>query len=731
LTLGFLRSSRSGLVVVCVASALAIPGVAFAHHGPPPPDGHLPGAQQNVNLVGELELTGKFGDVVPGQIADLAVHKNHAYLNSWDEESCTRGGTYIADISDPTSPKEIGFLPAAPGYYHGEGAHVVSIDTPQFDGDLLAVNDEACSNDATRPGDVPVTAGGFDLYDVSDPANPQLIVQNAGDRSPESSLVQDPAELANSYHSVFVWQDGPRAFLVASDNTELSDVDIYDITDPADPEFIADIDLLATFPQIQDELAHGSLVLNHDMIVKQVGPEMRMLVSYWDAGYVQLDVDDPADPEYITDTNFDDPDPLTGFDPPEGNAHQAEYSFDNNQFLAADEDFSAFRLTSEITDGPFAGDSFDSAVSDAEPIAQGSSIAGDTRFVGNACTPPLAPPTAGVTIGVAERGTCNFQVKIDNLEDAGYDLGVIFNSSFSGSGNACESLVNMLVDPASTDMPAIFVSRTDGLKILGVFDENTYQCTGAAAETPGDTDAPAAPAEGSAIELASEFDGWGYAHLYDAETSEELDAFAIPESLDPAHATGSGDLSIHEFAADPDENLAYSSYYSGGIRVFQFGASGIEQTGVFIDDEGSNFWGIEQYTTPAGRRLIAGSDRDFGLQIFCYTGPSTAPASAAPCPTKGQPDPYGETDPPETTIDKKPKKKTGSRRAKFKFSSDEPGSTFECKLDRKDFKSCTSPYNKKVGRGKHTFRVRAIDAAGNVDPTPAKYKWTVKRKRKG
>ena len=67
-----------------------------------------------------------------------------------------------------------------------------------------------------------------------------------------------------------------------------------------------------------------------------------------------------------------------------------------------------------------------------------------------------------------------------------------------------------------------------------------------------------------------QFDGWGYAHLYDAETSEELDAFAIPESLDARFAAGFGDLSIHEFATDPTENLAYVSYYSGGIRVLRF-----------------------------------------------------------------------------------------------------------------------------------------------------------------
>ncbi|MDO9497185.1 MAG: hypothetical protein Q7J48_15875, partial [Nocardioides sp.] len=34
----------------------------------------------------------------------------------------------------------------------------------------------------------------------------------------------------------------------------------------------------------------------------------------------------------------------------------------------------------------------------------------------------------------------------------------------------------------------------------------------------------------------------------------------------------------------------------------------------------------------------------------------------------------------------------------------------------------------KVRPGTHKFRVRAIDAAGNVDPTPAVWKWRVKRR---
>jgi Bacterial Ig-like domain len=95
----------------------------------------------------------------------------------------------------------------------------------------------------------------------------------------------------------------------------------------------------------------------------------------------------------------------------------------------------------------------------------------------------------------------------------------------------------------------------------------------------------------------------------------------------------------------------------------------------------------------------------------------TVDTTSLPSPT--------DTDSPETTIDKGPKKKSHKRKAKFRFSSDEPGSSFECKLDRKPFKACDSPFKKKVKPRKHKFRVRAIDQAGNVDATPAKKKFKV------
>ena len=89
-----------------------------------------------------------------------------------------------------------------------------------------------------------------------------------------------------------------------------------------------------------------------------------------------------------------------------------------------------------------------------------------------------------------------------------------------------------------------------------------------------------------------------------------------------------------------------------------------------------------------------------------------------------------DTSPPDTTLIK-PLKKTKDTTPTFKFSSSEAGSTFECKVDKGAFAACSSPFTlKKLKKGKHTLEVRATDAAGNPDPSPAQASFKVKRKKK-
>ena len=68
-----------------------------------------------------------------------------------------------------------------------------------------------------------------------------------------------------------------------------------------------------------------------------------------------------------------------------------------------------------------------------------------------------------------------------------------------------------------------------------------------------------------------------------------------------------------------------------------------------------------------------------------------------------------------------------SRRPTFRFSANEDGAAFTCKVDRKPATECRAPYTlPRLKNGDHKFQVRGIDLAQNVDPTAAKRKFTVR-----
>jgi hypothetical protein len=84
-----------------------------------------------------------------------------------------------------------------------------------------------------------------------------------------------------------------------------------------------------------------------------------------------------------------------------------------------------------------------------------------------------------------------------------------------------------------------------------------------------------------------------------------------------------------------------------------------------------------------------------------------------------------DTTAPETTLASAPKSGTTATTATLTFSASENGS-FECRLDGAPFALCVSPKGYTgLREGDHRFEVRAIDAAGNADATPALHAWKI------
>ncbi len=580
--------------------------------------GHLPPSSRNVELVGKLRVS----DAAPDRIADVASLGDFAYLAAYFRPACRNGGVYVIDISNPRAPTEAGFIPTSPGSYVGEGVQVLHLDTAQFRGDLLVHNNEPCASSAP---------GGMSLWDVTNPRSPRPLARHAGDPG--------VAQPANAIHSVFAWQQGERAFAVQVDDYETGDVDIFEITDPTKPVQIAEVGV-NDWPEARNAFESQSWGLgafpdsfHHDVQVRNVDGNWRMLLSYWDAGYIVLDVNDPASPRFIADSDFPDPDPRTGVGPPEGNAHYAEWDRTGKLVLAADEDFSPEAPHGKITTGAFAGRPFDPRpVGDTRQVERDDPLVGPTYFAGRACTPAEIPraPSADA-IAVIERGgeaSCTFQAKVTNVEGAGYQGGIIFNRALVGGEDPANSSsvgpceVSFHPSPAASNRPFLFVTRSAGFKILGIPGYDASDC---GTSEPG---LPSPGAQGQRVEVRKVFDGWGYMRLLDANTLDEIDSYAIPEAVEEHHARGSGDLTIHETAADPTHDVAYLSWYNAGFRVAAFDGGDLREVGHYIDIGGNDFWGVQVHVTPDCERLVLASDRDYGLYIFRYLGVP----SQAPCP---------------------------------------------------------------------------------------------------
>jgi hypothetical protein len=381
-----------------------------------------------------------------------------------------------------------------------------------------------------------------------------------------------------------------------------------DITDPRNPVMVNDtLDLVELFGVDQATPDNLTSIFSHDMMVYKHGRRYVMTMSYWDGGYVLLDVTNPAAGQVslITESDYaqlDEERLARGQQiSPEGNAHQNELSPDHRYMLATDEDFNPYRTLGTIESGPYSGQTYGlSSGSDTPPVTPANPISGPVTFVGDAC----AALPAGDGTALVERGTCAFQVKLDNIVAAGYDAGIVFNNAAG-----CDGLVNMLADG---DIPFVFTGRTAGLKLLGATD------------TSCETATPAAGTAVAATTVRAVFDGWGYVRLFRTDIPQsgtgsirQVDTYAIPESQDERYATGFGDLSVHEVAMDPRQGLAYLSYYSGGLRVVSYGRHGIKEVGRFIDKGGNNFWGVETIRRH-GQTYVLASDRDFGLYVFKF-----------------------------------------------------------------------------------------------------------------
>ncbi|SDJ40215.1 hypothetical protein [Natronorubrum texcoconense] len=160
---------------------------------------------------------------------DVYVHDEIAYLAHWN------AGTYLIDVSDPTDPEYVSRvsdtdLEESLALEDSEAQmglpgndHYSAVDDT---GDLLAVGREAWATG----GDEPDGPGGIDLYDVSDPANPDSLASIDAPSADDASYYGEEWTTAHNFELredrlYSSWYQGG--------------VKIHDVSDPAEPEELA------------------------------------------------------------------------------------------------------------------------------------------------------------------------------------------------------------------------------------------------------------------------------------------------------------------------------------------------------------------------------------------------------------------------------------------------------------------------------------------------------------
>jgi hypothetical protein len=607
-------------------------------HGPS--TGHLPGSSENVELLSAQKLTSHEGDISDVSALQTADGRWFAYLGDWGAH-CNTGGVHVVDITDPANPVRAGFLNSGGFGYVTEGVQALHLETSAFAGDVLVISNEWC-NVSGNPKNMP---GGITIWDITEPTEPKQLVRGFGD-------LDVHGDRANESHSAIAWNAGDNAYAAAIDNEELEDVDLFDITDPRNPVLLAETRL----PGVHVD-GYGQEKTSHDFDVLQFPDgSWHLMVSDWDAGWIDVDVTDPSNPTIVGDFDYAECDQVVQTAcPPEGNAHQGEWNSDGSLFVGTDEDFSPFRVPITVLDGPLAGQLVDAGeFGFTKQVATfpDEMVNGPMVFGGYGCPgDPVPDPSVLGPLGadeeaaiVFQRGpvndpnnpgeACFFSDKIRAGEEAGYDVVLVANHHAGAQGG---------------ETPGAFICGGQGSPVLGtaaglcIGHEFMHEAFGRTPDytlpyplgDPGDLE-PNIGDLGPRIRAQSEFDGWGYARVVDtsaASAPTEVGQITIPETADPAFAAGFGDLTVHEVEVprgDPneggpapdDDRLAYFSWYSGGFRVVDISdPANPTEVGHYIDPDGNNFWGVALAEDQFGNRIVLASDRDFGLFIFRYTGP--------------------------------------------------------------------------------------------------------------
>ncbi len=556
------------------------------------------GKARNISLVGALK--GDAGEFNQGVFGDVAGYKNLAFLGKW-RGGCPGSGVDIIDISKPATPVKLSDTRDYPDTSM-EDMQAIKIGNR----DILAIGLQDCGNDPTK-GTV-----GLELYDITKPRSPQFLALFNGRNFGRSASLGHVHEL-----DLTTSPSGRVLALVSSPNLEantataasgytdgIGDTLIIDITNPTSPTLLADWGVLSEptlglNAYLSAQRGSDARTQLHSVRANKDGT--RAYLSYWDAGYIILDISDPASPVYRGRTSY-----RAG---EEGNAHSVDEAREGNLLIAADEDFSPFEF--QFTSSAFSGTrtAVEAAFTPGIIDQPGREMTGEVVHVGQGCPagsingtnpddPYLADPAGKVALIV--RGGCRFDHKIARAQQAGATGVIVYNSAAGGEALVLMGGNNPTIMPdgtrVSVTIPAVFVQRSTGLLLRDA--------------------TPPVTARAAAV-----FNGWGYLRFFDISNPTspvQVGTFATHNTNNEAVAT-SGTWSVHN--PEVVGNTVYASWYSDGVRIIDIAQPSTPTeigfwtgAGAPADAPAVNIWSVVPHTG-----LLLASDRNYGLYVLKAT----------------------------------------------------------------------------------------------------------------
>jgi hypothetical protein len=297
------------------------------------------GSASGLAVVGHNAIGGR------GFNADVWVHDGYAYVGSWgfsdwntggDQRFCPDddvSGVAVIDARDAETPSFDARLESPSGTSAEDVVVYEAQYGPLAGHDIAVVGIQVCGGPRT---DASIFRG-LQVFDVTDPEHPAELARLSTGccaRGLHELEVQNRADLGKT----FVYASVPTSEYADAgspsgrrDHQGRGDFRLIDITDPTAPAAVSDWGVWADLGAPPAEGLGCDPDPEYGHSIEPSADGRRAFVAWWDSGFIELDVSDPANPTMVKRAAYG--------QTADGDGHSSNFDEVNQLLFSADEDF--------------------------------------------------------------------------------------------------------------------------------------------------------------------------------------------------------------------------------------------------------------------------------------------------------------------------------------------------------------------------------------------------------